>query len=499
MKFCKYGHEIGTVESCLACRISVSGKKRWANPTPTMVATAKTNHQKLQSQAAADKRAIYFASDTHKRKASEQAKKLAKERRSGQRPALLFKKYDTKPELAVAAVLETLGIAYRKQEIVGPYAFDFYLHEHKLLIEVDREYFHSRPESIANDLAKESYLKSQCPGINLVRITELDTLKKGFVEKRLKQLLSISPSQPHKVDLTQCVVVNCDINRAIEFMARYHYLPRFRKSTKHIHAVWYNEIIIAIVIYATPSYGTIAQKYGTKSILELARFVIGDNYHVPNLASWTLSRSIRLLASSVDMLVSYADPHFGFNGSIYRAANWAYGGTTKPSYYYLDAANTILHKKTVWDHAKKMGVTEMAYAEANQLRRIESEPKEIFTYVLNRRHQQPSNIPAHVSVNCGRCNHEFSVSSSALARATKKHGHYLCLSCSIANNWSDGVYRGRQRRIEKSDEVIKAVCACGASKTIKLKSYKYAVRHNGVYRCIGCAVKAARRPTGGLV
>ncbi len=493
MKLCKNGHPKGSEQDCRACQISRYVTKKWQNPTAAMLESTVAKTAGLLSNAAKAKRATYFSSDLHKQRASAQARRMAEYRKQNNLP-LLIKKCDTKPELAVELVLKTLGLEYRKQEPVGPYLFDFYLPITKTLIEVDGEYFHSRPEAIANDLAKEGYVRNQHPDVTIIRISELDTLKKGYIEKLLQQRLCLSsPQIQHVINLESCRVSNCDWGVASDFLSRYHYLPRFRKSTKAVHGVYHNDDLIAIAIYSNPSYQTIAGKYGYKPsmVVELARFVIADGYHVHNLASWSLSRSIKLLKGKCELVISYADPHFGFSGHIYKASGWEEIGQTQVSYYYLDQNGAILHKKTVWDHAKKMKVAETDYATTQSLRKIVSEPKTIFIRRLAKP-QIKTTTTRNIQVVC-QCGTENQISPSAFNRAKRKHDHWVCLSCSIANEWKNGKYDKRKRRSEIDlNQMVTAECECGKSVIIKQKSLNYAIRKHGKYVCMSCAVKKSR-------
>jgi very-short-patch-repair endonuclease len=458
-----------------------------------MLESTATKISGLSSEAAKVKRAAYFSSDLHKQKASAQARRLAEHRKQNG-ISFLPKKCDTKPELVVESVLKTLKLEYRKQEPVGPYLFDFYLPDARTLIEVDGEYYHSRPEAIANDLAKEGYIRNQHPGVTIIRITELDTMKKGYVEKFLRRQLCLSSPIQHTIELESCQVKECDLVIASDFLARYHYLPRFRKSTKAVHGVYHRGDLIAVIIYSNPSYQTVAKKYGYKPsmVIELARFVIADGYHVYNLASWSLSRSIKLLKNKYGLIVSYADPHFGFSGHIYKASGWEEVGQTQASYYYLDQTGAILHKKTVWDHAKKMGMPETTYATANFLRKVECEPKTIYVRRLTKLSPKIISQDQTVPVTC-RCGAESQISNSAYKRAKKKHGCWVCLSCSIANGWKDGKYNTRSRRSGTNlDQLVTVICECGTSATIKQKSLNYAIRKHSAYVCMSCAVKKSR-------
>jgi asparagine synthetase A len=61
------------------------------------------------------------------------------------------------------------------------------------------------------------------------------------------------------------------------------------------------------------------------------------------------------------VLVSFADSTFGHFGTIYKASNWKQLHVTKPDYHYISQEGFVIHKKTLYDHAQKMGKSESDY------------------------------------------------------------------------------------------------------------------------------------------
>lgn len=79
------------------------------------------------------------------------------------------KKEKTKLELAFENFLNTNGITFTTQYILGGKKFDFYIPDMLLLVEVDGEYWHRLPSSIKNDIEKHKICKDH--NIQLVRIS----------------------------------------------------------------------------------------------------------------------------------------------------------------------------------------------------------------------------------------------------------------------------------------------------------------------------------------
>lgn len=92
----------------------------------------------------------------------------------------MFRSRDTKPELLFEQLLQDMGVTYTKQFLVQEkfqgqpgcfrHAYDFYIPSHNLLVEVDGNYWHSRPEvkerdTMCSDKAREK-------GFTLVRFLQ---------------------------------------------------------------------------------------------------------------------------------------------------------------------------------------------------------------------------------------------------------------------------------------------------------------------------------------
>jgi hypothetical protein len=88
-----------------------------------------------------------------------------------------------------------------------------------------------------------------------------------------------------------------------------------------------------------------------------------------NLASYLLSRTVKLLPAEVRCVVSFSDHTYGHGGGVYKAAGFVVDGAVPPDYHYV-SINGRYHKKTIWDRAKRMKMTEEAYAAKHNLLRV---------------------------------------------------------------------------------------------------------------------------------
>lgn len=84
--------------------------------------------------------------------------------------ANLEKKGENRPERAVRAALDTLGMRYIAQHPVDQFVIDFYLIDDRIALEVDGVYWHSLPQVAKRDKRRTSYLAGR--GIRVVRVTD---------------------------------------------------------------------------------------------------------------------------------------------------------------------------------------------------------------------------------------------------------------------------------------------------------------------------------------
>jgi very-short-patch-repair endonuclease len=78
----------------------------------------------------------------------------------------------TKPERTVDEWLHRKGIDHEHQRRFRIGFVDYFVPDRNLVIEVDGDYWHSRPEQIGKDRARTAYLEKI--GVRVIRIAEHD-------------------------------------------------------------------------------------------------------------------------------------------------------------------------------------------------------------------------------------------------------------------------------------------------------------------------------------
>jgi hypothetical protein len=117
-----------------------------------------------------------------------------------------------------------------------------------------------------------------------------------------------------------------------------------------------------------------------ESSRELSRLCIHPRYQKKNFASWFVSRCMKSLDPKYKTIISYCDTTFNHDGAIYKACNFRLDGEVKPDYWYVSDDGWTMHKKTLYNHAKKMSLTEREFAELHGYRKIYGDKKLRFVY-----------------------------------------------------------------------------------------------------------------------
>lgn len=292
----------------------------------------------------------------------------------------------SKPEIITKKLLDVMGIDSIEQKNIGPYIFDFYIPSFDMFIEVQGEYWHSSPDVQRKDTAKFSYLERAFPHAKILYLYERDFLNPSIIKQKLmdgiygdnvEQILTDFSFNDIRID-------TAGIDESRDFLNSFHY-AQFGRTAKIIFGAYLDNKIIAVCKFSTPIRKEVATSISKKfsEVLELDRMCIHPKRHKKNFASWFISKCSKMtfdLFNKVTTLVSFADLTYGHIGSIYKSSNWKQVGIVKPDYYYVNEDGWMMHKKTLYSHAMKMGKKEREYAEEFRYTRIMGKEKIKFVF-----------------------------------------------------------------------------------------------------------------------
>ncbi len=281
----------------------------------------------------------------------------------------------------LSGYLDDLHLNYTPEFKVGPYNFDFCIHRDctSILVEINGDYWHNRAEAIERDKRKASYASLFPNQYKLLVIWEYEFYTNGRVLSRLKESLGIEVPEQIDFDIRSVVIRDIDPKEARVFLTQYHYSGSLgRGGVKY--GAYCGDKLIAVVVSSPVVRKEVATRLGLKTnqVAEISRFCIHPQYHKRNFASWFLGKVVRMI--NTRCIVSFSDTTFGHSGTIYKAANFTHDGIVKPDYWYVDQSGWVMHKKTLYEHARSLRMTESEFATKYKYKKIFGGEKHRFIY-----------------------------------------------------------------------------------------------------------------------
>jgi transposase-like protein len=248
-----------------------------------------------------------------------------------------------------------------------------------LIIEVQGEYWHSLPHVIVKDAQKSPYVRKHT-NYDLLYIDELHLASYEVIRSKLATYgLSLRDIKCKPKDLT---IRQINESEAQLFYSIFHYTGSVRKGAT-VYGAFLEDDLVACISYCYPLRIQTVTKLGYKlrDVLEISRMARKTNLVCPNLFSFFINKTIKLLSSDIKCIVSFSDTLYGHTGGVYKASGFKLDGLTSADYYYASMSGKY-HKKTIWDRAKRMKMSEADYALKHGLHKIQGKPKARWVYRL---------------------------------------------------------------------------------------------------------------------
>tara|TARA_Y100000593_G_C4244586_1_gene303969 strand:- start:179 stop:808 length:630 start_codon:yes stop_codon:yes gene_type:complete len=182
----------------------------------------------------------------------------------------------------------------------------------------------------------------------------------------------------------------------VSFIEKHHYSHNVNGIQSYYHFGLFGEgnfgipKMIGAMLYAMPSMPATAAKYNPinpSKCMELRRLVCIDDTP-KNTESYFIGQTFRWLKQNTDIevIVSFADQHYGHSGVIYKATNFEYLGETAPARVLMVDGKEY--------HSRSLNQTARPYGRELK-RRYDSgdknifftsrKPKHIYVYYLNKK------------------------------------------------------------------------------------------------------------------
>jgi hypothetical protein len=277
-----------------------------------------------------------------------------------------------------SSILDTHNIQYTPEYVVGPYAFDFLVKAEKpILVEINGDYWHSLKSSIERDRKKATYATNNLSQLYDFKVLwEFEFYTKGRVESKIRQWLGIDKIEYKDFEIEQVQIKSLSAKEARIFFTQYHYSGSLGRGGI-IYGAYLGEELLAAIVYSPIIRKEVAIKQGLKTteIIEISRLAIADHRHKKNFASWFINRTRKLLKNKYKMIIAFADTTFGHQGTVYKASGFKLDGKVPPSYWYVDDKGWVMHKKTLWNHATSLRMTEREFATKYKYRKLFGDEK----------------------------------------------------------------------------------------------------------------------------
>lgn len=290
-------------------------------------------------------------------------------------------------EAIAESILTQLGIEFVFQHSIGPYVFDFFLTGKNAYIECQGEYWHSLPGRQGRDAAKLSYLEKVDPSAKVLYLQERDFMNPVHVSAKIREFAFGEVVEIEQIDFDFKNVTVGVVSRedALQFFNAFHYAG-FGRGAKIVLGAFFEGQLVAACKIAPVVRAEVATSMSMvpSEVMEVDRFCIHPSFQKKNFASWLLSRASKVAFDKfprVRRLVSFADATHGHVGTIYKAANWTEVGKVRPDYHYVNDGGWVVHKKTLYNRAVKMGMGEREYAELHDY--MKTFGKEKTKFILN--------------------------------------------------------------------------------------------------------------------
>ena len=180
------------------------------------------------------------------------------------------------------------------------------------------------------------------------------------------------------------------------FIEKYHYSRNINGLHSDYQFGLYTEgnfglpKMIGAMLYGTPSMPDTAAKYNPinpNRCMELRRLVCIDDTP-KNTESYFIGKTLRWLKQNTDIevIVSFADQHYGHSGTIYKASNFEYLGETGSARVLMVDGREM--------HTRSLNQTLRPYGRELKRRYEDGDPniffkkrkpKHIYTYYLDKR------------------------------------------------------------------------------------------------------------------
>jgi rubrerythrin len=237
--------------------------------------------------------------------------------------------YNTsKPEKEIIAYIESLGVKVESgnRSIIRPFELDAVVHEKKLAIEINGEYWHSDLQGRGGNYHLNKTQKCNDAGYRLIQILLSEWADRPEL---VKSRLSTALGKNQRIYARNCKLVIVDSKIAMRFLEDNHMQGTCPASVRL--GLEYNGELVALMTFGKA-------RYNKKIEWELLRFVTKKYTCVAGGASKLLSSFIKQYDPL--SIVSYCDLRWN-TGTLYTSIGFNLSHSSPPNYWYTRDYHTL--------------------------------------------------------------------------------------------------------------------------------------------------------------
>jgi len=289
------------------------------------------------------------------------------------------------------SILDDLNITYFReyndkpddpQCRIGPWSFDCVIprpNSKTLLIECQGDYWHNNTKTKLRDIRKQEYVKNYLASeYELKYLWEHEFYQHNKIINTIEYWLNISNTKLISFSFDDVAIHKSKSNEYTPLLAKYHYLATAGRGGIAYGAYLENKLIAICIFSPLVRQNIQIANYNKSCVRELSRFCIHPKYQKKNFGSWLISKCINKLPKKYKCIIAYTDTTFNHTGSLYLACNFKLDKTIPPSYWYVSQDKWVMHKKTLYNRAIKMGMKESEFAEKFGYTKVHGSQKKRF-------------------------------------------------------------------------------------------------------------------------
>tara|TARA_R110000803_G_scaffold2852_1_gene9874 strand:+ start:218 stop:886 length:669 start_codon:yes stop_codon:yes gene_type:complete len=161
-----------------------------------------------------------------------------------------------------------------------------------------------------------------------------------------------------------------------QFVETWHYSKRIPTGKNIGYGLWIGWDLYAVIVYGIGVNPYQAKFLGCEKVMEIKRMCRSE----PAM-DYPLSRFISITSKWLikdypfDMIVAFADPEHGHEGTVYKASGFEYHGETNAEWHLIDQNGDSRHRRFAFRYARRNNISIAEARHQLGVKRVKTAPK----------------------------------------------------------------------------------------------------------------------------